>query len=217
VVRRINLVPPNERPRTTTDFGLLLVLVVIVLVVAALAFGYYSVKSNLSGKQDELTGLQQQNTQLQGQLQTLQHFEVLQTKRVAAEQVVQGIYSGRTLVSDILDEMSLVIPDNVWFLNLNLSTANPTQTTAASSSSATSDNVFALDGNTYSMDDVAQVLIRLQLVNGLKDSRLSSAGQAKGTVDPTKHVVGFSAGGSVVNTQPSDTPLPISQVEVQTP
>ena len=218
MVRRINLVPPSERPRTTTDVGLLLVIVVIVLAIAAVGFGYYSVKNSLSAKQDELAGLQQQSAQLQSQLATLQQFEALQSKRVAAEKVVQGIFAGRTLVSNILDEISLVVPDNAWFSNLTLTALIPTTVTPSAGVQALGDNTFTIDGNTYSFEDVAQLLVRLQLVPALKDSvHLASAGQATGNVDPAKHVVGFVIGGSVINTQPSDTPLPLSQVEAESP
>lgn len=216
MVRRINLVPPSERPRTTTDFGVLLLIVLVVIVIAALAFGYYSFKSSLSNKQDELTAVQQQNAQLQGQLETLQQYEALQGKRVEAEKVVQGIYAGRTLVSDILDELSLVVPDTAWFLDLTLTTSDPV-TAATSATQTAASNVFSIDGDTYGFDDVAQILVRLQLVPALTNSRLTSAGPASGTVDPTKHVVGFSVGGTVTNTQPTDTPLPLSQVEVPSP
>ena len=221
MVRRINLVPPSERPRTTTDFGVLLLIVAVVIVIAALAFGYYSFKSSLSSKQDELAAVQQQNAQLQGQLETLQQYEALQGTRVQAEKVVQGIYAGRTLVSDILDELSLVVPDSAWFLDLTLSTSDPVLPGAVATQTA-ADNVFTIDGDTYGFDDVAQILVRLQLVPGLADPRnplprLTSAGQPGGSVDPTKHVVGFSVAGTVTNTQPADKPLPLSQVEVPSP
>jgi Tfp pilus assembly protein PilN len=216
VVRRINLVPPSERPRTTTDFGVLLVIVLVVIVVAALAFGYYSFKSSLSSKQDELVAVQQQNAQLQGQLETLQQYEALQGKRVQAEKVVQGIYVGRTMVSDILDELSLVVPDTAWFLDLALTTSDPVPAATVATQTA-SGNVFSIDGETYGFDDVAQMLVRLQLVPALTDSRLSSAGPPGSNVDPTKHVVGFTVAGTVTNTQPADKPLPLSQVEVPSP
>jgi Tfp pilus assembly protein PilN len=216
VVRRINLVPPSERPRTTTDFGVLLLIVLVVIVVAALAFGYYSFKSSLSSKQDELAAVQQQNAQLQGQLETLQQYEALQGKRVQAEKVVQGIYVGRTMVSDILDELSLVVPDTAWFLDLTLTTSDPVPQATVATQTAP-DNVFSIDGDTYGFDDVAQILVRLQLVPALTDSRLSSAGPPGGNVDPTKHVVGFTVAGTVTNIQPADKPLPLSQVEVPSP
>ena len=216
MVRRINLVPPSERPRTSTDFGVLLVIVLVVIVVAALAFGYYSFKSSLSSKQDELTAVQQQNAQLQGQLETLQQYEALQGKRVLAEKAVQGIYAERTMVSDILDELSLVVPDTAWFLDLTLTTSDPVPPGTVTTQTA-ADNVFSIDGDTYGFDDVAQILVRLQLVPALTDSRLSSAGPAGGNVDATKHVVGFTVGGTVTNTQPADKPLPLSQVEVPSP
>lgn len=213
MVRRINLVPPSERPRTSTDFGVLLLIVLVVIVIAALGFGYYTFKSSLSSKQDELAAVQQQNAQLQGQLETLQQYEALQGKRVNAEKIVQGIYAGRTPVSDILDELSLVIPDTAWFADLTLTTSDPVPAGTVATQSA-ADNVFTIDGDTYGFDEVAQVLVRLQLIPGLTNSRLTSAGPPVGNVDLTKHVVGFTVGGSVTNSQAADKPLPLSQVEV---
>jgi hypothetical protein len=77
------------------------------------------------------------------------------------------------------------------------------------------DNTLSLEGNTYSFEDVAQVLVRLQLIPALSQIDLNSAGEPVGAVDDTQSVKGFSIGALVNNTQPEDAPLPMSQVEVE--
>jgi Tfp pilus assembly protein PilN len=73
---------------------------------------------------------------------------VLAEQRSATEKVVQSVYAQRTLVADILDEMSLVVPENVWFQSLSITTADPAPT--AVGAGAPADNSLSLEGNTYS-------------------------------------------------------------------
>jgi Tfp pilus assembly protein PilN len=222
VPRRINLVPPGERPRTTTNVGLLALVVLAVVVVFGLGFGYYIFSSGLSDRKQELQTAQQRTTQLQADVQALQQYETLQARRVEAEKVVQQIYAGRTLVADVLDDLSLVVPETVWFQSLKLSTADPTPATTSSGAPATvaaqttsGNNTFTIEGNTYTFEDIANFLVRLQLIPSLRQVNLAAAGEPKGDTDPEKRVKGFSIRGFIENTQSVETPLPLSQVEVQ--
>ena len=124
-MRRINLVPPSERPRTTTDVGLLLMLVLTIVVVFGLGFGYYLLSNQLADKEQELADLEQQVAQVEAQVAALRQYEVVKIQRDQMEAVVQGIYSARTTVSGILDDISLVVPNTIWFQSLGLSVADP--------------------------------------------------------------------------------------------
>jgi len=79
---------------------------------------------------------------------------------------------------------------------------------------ASSDNKMSLEGNTYSFEDVAQFLVRLQLIPALAEIDLASAGEPIGSVDDTKGVKAL-VGGHGEHTQPPDAPLPMSQVELE--
>jgi len=212
MARRINLIPLQDRTRTNTDLALLALVAAALLIVFGLGFGYYLLSNTLGDRERELAEIEQQASLLEAQVAQLNQYEALQTQRIRAEGVVQGIYASRTLVSDILDSVSLVVPEAVWFQNLTLATSDP----AAGSADATplADNELSIDGSTYSFEDVAQVLVRLQLVPSLEDVELVSAGQASQSSDPTQDIKGFSIEAAVINTQPEDTPLPLSQVEV---
>ncbi|MBC7292733.1 MAG: PilN domain-containing protein [Thermoleophilia bacterium] len=220
MARRINLVPASERPRTTTDVGLLGLLALVIVVIFGLGFGYYLLSSSLSDRKHELADLQAQVSQLEVQVANLRAYERLQAQRVNVEKVVQSIFAGRTLVGNILDDLSLVVPENVWFQSLALTTADPgaaKEEAAAAGGARTStavDTRMSIEGNTYTFEDVAVLLVRLQLIPELANIHLVSAGEPKGNTDPAKNVRGFTVDADVVNKQPADTPLPVSKVEV---
>jgi len=54
--------------------------------------------------------LQTERAALEAKVAALQAYERLAVDRASAETVVQGIYAGRTVVADILDDLSLVVP-----------------------------------------------------------------------------------------------------------
>jgi Tfp pilus assembly protein PilN len=217
--RRINLVPQSERARTTTDVGMLSLLAVFVLVIFAIGLSYYVLNGRLDTKQQDLADVQQQVSQLQAQVASLDKFALLSAQREKAEATVQQIYAGRTLVASLLDDVSLVIPDDAWFGSLTLQTSDPVNKTTAAGGAAAAQgaNTVSIEGNTYSFEGVAQVLVRLKLIPSLTAVSLVSAGAPAGDVDPARGVKGFTATALVVNDQSPDTPLPVSQAEVVVP
>jgi Tfp pilus assembly protein PilN len=214
VAKRINLVPQGERARTTTNVAMLGVVAAAILVLFGLGLGYYLLHNSLGDRQQELQDVETQTNLLEAQVNALSQYERLAAVRAKTEGVVQTIYAGRTLVADLMDALSLVVPENVWFTSLTLGTSDP-GSEAANTGSVGRDNRLGLQGNTYSFEDVAQFLVRLQLVPALTGVDLVSAGTASGSTDSTKDVKGFSINAVVSNTQPVDTPLPVSQVEVE--
>jgi Tfp pilus assembly protein PilN len=213
--RRINLIPRGERARTSTNVGMLAVVVAAIVVMFALALGYYMFTNTRSDRETELQQVQLERESLDAQVSALQAYERLAEQRRDKETVVQGIYAGRTLVAQLLGDVSLVVPDNAWFISLSMSVADPGA--LASDSGEVSGGSLSLEGNTYSFKDVARVLVLLQLIEALSNVDLESAGAAIGDVDPNKGVKGFSIGAVVNNTQKVDAPLPLSQVEVEGP
>jgi Tfp pilus assembly protein PilN len=208
MARRINLVPQAERARTTTNFGVLGFVAAVIIVLFALGLGYYMFSNTLDERERELSEVKEETQQLQAQVKALAKYGELDAERKRVEGVVESAYVGRTLVSEILDKLSLVVPENVWFSSLTLSAAEPSANPGGQGS-------LSIAGNTYSFEDVAQFLVRLQLVPALGSIKLDSAAESTGNVDPTKQVKGFSISASVKNTQAEDTPLPVSQVEVE--
>ena len=134
------------------------------------------------------------------------------------EAVVEGIYSARTTVSGILDDISLVVPNTIWFQSLGLTVADPVMadgTAGRTPSDPSEDTMLSVEGTTYTFQDVAQLLVRFQLVPSLKGVELMSAAGDSGG-DTGQELKTFSISGSVVDTSP-DEELPVSQIQVDVP
>ena len=218
MARRINLIPRSERPRTRTDYGLLAMVGLFIIVIFALAFGYYSFSNVLEQRKQELGDLQVQTAALEQQVQSLQQYAQLASQRENIQAVVQSIYANRTLLSDVLDAVSLVVPENAWFQTIDLQAADPIS--AKSSSAATTTPAAAqagkisIDGETYSFEDVSRLIVRLQLIPSLSNIQLTAANQTQKADGAQLAVKGFSIGAAVVNNEPGGT-LPLTDVEVQ--
>jgi Tfp pilus assembly protein PilN len=217
MVRRINLVPASERRRTETDVGMLVLIVIAVVVVAAVVGSYVFLSGERTARQEELNRLQAEIRQIQTELAGLAGFERLQAEKDALEKTVQQAYVSRTLVSEILGDLSLVIPETAWLGSLSLESP-PAVVVGAQAPDPESKTVplgtFTVEGNTYSFEEVAGVLVRFETIPALVEVTLGNAGDPRGSVDPNVEVRGFTISAGVKNAQPDDTPLPVSRVEV---
>ena len=94
--------------------------------------------------------------------------------------MVQSIYSSRTLLSDVLDAVSLVVPENAWFQSLQLTASDPVPAgDRRGRASSAGDGKISIEGQTYSFEDVSRLIVRLQLIPSLTGVELTSANQAQ--------------------------------------
>ena len=214
MARRINLIPRSERPRTRTDWGLLAMVGVFIIVIFALVFGYYTFNNTLGQRKQELADLQVQTAALEQQVAALQQYEQLASARKNIEGVVSNLYGGRTLLSDVLDAVSLVIPENVWLESLDLTASDPIA--AAGGAVPVDAGTISIVGKTYSFEDVSRVIVRLQLIPSLRNVQLTSTNQTQKAEGVQLGVKGFTITASVVNDD-SGRKLPLTDVEVQAP
>jgi Tfp pilus assembly protein PilN len=217
--RRINLLAKAERVRTATNVPALALMVGAVIVVFGLGLGYFLLSSERSSAQDQVVQLQSTRAKLEAQIQELDKYKQLATQVSEREELVRGVYAGRTLVSEVLSDLSRALPDNVWITGMTMTAGDPQEKAAEGSPAAgtvvSGVGSLSMQGDTYSFPDVALLLVRLRLVPALNGITLSSAGEPMGSVDPTKHVRGFSLTATVINSQAADTQLPMSGVEVE--
>lgn len=211
MARRINLVPAEARARTTTNVAMLGFVAVAIIVLFALGLGYYMFSNSLNDREEELAEVRQETQALQSQVAALAKYDSLASDRTSAESAIQGIYAGRTLVSDFLNSLSLVVPENVWLADLQVSTVDPGLSSAGPDVSL--DNAVSFSGSTYSFEDVAQLLVRLQLIPSLANVELQGAagGQGGGAEGDVKS---FSI-QATLSPPIEEAVLPVSQVEVE--
>lgn len=214
MLRRINLIPQSERARTQSDAGMLALIIVGAVVLAAIAFTYVYYNGVLKDRQQELASLQSQTAQVQNQLNALAEYQALDVKRQNAEAVVQHIYSGRTLVSQTLGDLSLVIPKESWLQQMQVSSPAVPAYGAGGDDQDLKAGTFSVSGQTYTFEDVATTMVRLEQIPSLGPVLLTTAGTNDPATSTAKSIKTFTLTASVSNTQPADTPLPISQVQV---
>lgn len=175
-MKRINLLPPEQRTRASRERGLLYVIVFLVAVVLALGLVYLQQSNTLSGKQDDLAALQAETAAVQAQKDALAPYAAIEQTRTSMTETAKTIYVSRVPWSTVLEQVSLVIPENVRLTNLNcavpaamLPGAQPGTEAAAASTDVT------LNGTTYTPDDIAEFMTRLGLIPQLQNIRLTTS------------------------------------------
>ena len=183
-MKRINLLPQEERVKASRERGLIWAILILVLVVVALGLVYVKYRSDVNAKQDELTTIQNETAVVQAKIAELSPYAVLQTQRTAMTQTAKGIYESSVPFSILLQELSLVIPENVRLQSLT-ATVPPAMLPGGAvaepgaAAAATTDVVFT--GQTEKHRDVAEFLTRLGLIPQLKDIILTSSTDAATT------------------------------------
>src|SRR5665648_311030 len=186
-MKRIDLLPPEQRVKASRERGLLWAILILVAVVVALGLVYVWQNGQVSDKQAELDGLTAQTAAVQQQALALRPYAEIQTTRTAMTQAAKGIYDSRVPWSTILREISLVIPENVRLQSLNCAipvTMLPgpaVPPAAAGTAAATTDLTFTgttdltFTGTTYTHKDVAEFMTRLGLIPQLSNIQLTSS------------------------------------------
>ena len=185
-MKRIDLLPPEQRVKASRERGLLWAILALVVIVVALGLVYMWQNSQVTAKQAELDGLTAETAAVQQQAAALAPYAAIQTTRTAMTQTAKGIYDSRVPWSTVLQEISLVIPENVRLQSLSgtvPTTMLPGQavpTTPGAVAAATTDVTFT--GTTYTHQDVAEFMTRLGLIPQLSNVQLASSTGAAATV-----------------------------------
>jgi len=189
-MKRIDLLPPEQRVKASRERGLLWAILILVAIVVALGMVYMWQNSQVSDKQAELDAITAQLAVEQQKAADLAPYAQIQTTRTAMTATAQGIYYSRVPWSTILQEISLVIPENVRLQSLSgtvpatMLPGPAVPATAGAVAAATTDITFA--GTTYTHKDVAEFMTRLGLIPQLSNVQLaSSAGAAAAATDGT--------------------------------
>jgi Tfp pilus assembly protein PilN len=134
---RLNLLPPEKikkkrvmaarAPAARPHWWLLIVLPLIVL--AAMGFWYFSLNSQMKGKEKALADAKTELADWQAKNQALQQYKARQEQIVAIEQVAVRALQGRVFWARILNDIAIICPKDVWLTSLNGSTSGGTSGT----------------------------------------------------------------------------------------
>ena len=181
-MRQINLLPPEiaERRRArqitvalgAAGLGLVALLIVVFLVQAA----------RLSGERGNLEEAQDRNAALQRQIAGLQSFATLQQTLRTKEQLLDRLTANEVRWSVLLNDISLVIPSDVWLSNLSGSVQAPAP--GAPVAAAAPIGTIQVSGNTFTHLDVARWLSRIAGVREFAFPYLSLSAKSEAGLAP---------------------------------
>jgi Tfp pilus assembly protein PilN len=190
-MRAINLLPKYEKRRVGPSIPTpvaITVLAGLTLVTALLGLLFVSahgtVKSRgleLAQKQAELAAIP---VPAQSQVQQQDALVADKTARVTA---LNAALSRRIAWDRVLREFALVLPDDVWLLNMSAQAPTSAAASASDSSSTSSSSApalggqlgFNIEGYTYSHDAVARLLTRLSVIPDLEQVQLVTSERTK--------------------------------------
>jgi Fimbrial assembly protein (PilN). len=117
---RINLLPPEERSRAAREQGLLLAIVGLVVLVVALGAVYFMSYRQVSDKKVQLDTISGQVDVANVQLAALKPYAALQVQRQAMDVTAAQILNSRVIMSNVLEEVGLLIPSGVSLTQMNV-------------------------------------------------------------------------------------------------
>ncbi len=160
-MKRINLLPQEERVKASRERGLIWAILILVALVVVLGLVYVKYNNDVGTKQDELTAVQAQTAEVQAQIAALSPYAALQAQRTAMTETAKGIYESSVPFSILLQELSLVIPENVRLQTLT-ATVPPAMLPGAAAAGGTTTGSTATDvtftGQTEQHRDVAEFM-----------------------------------------------------------
>ena len=211
-MKRINLLPPEARVKASRERGLIYAVLLLVVVVVVLGVVYMWQNNIVKTKEDELAQIQAQQQTVAAQAAALAPYAQIQAQRVLMTATGKGIYEARVPWSTILEEVSLVIPDNVRLQTMTCAVPAPMQPGAAAAAGAAPASVdVTFAGMTYTHQDVAEFMTRLGLIPQLTNIQLgSSTGAAASASGSTQSTVSFTVTASL---RPYQTPPPTTALQ----
>ena len=181
---QVNLLPPETRERQVARRQTTLVAVAGAAVIVLIALFYALQVFAQSDVEDQLQQQQQQNAALQQQAAELQKFEDLRTQLQARRSLVAQTLGGEILWSEVLQDLSRVIPPNMWLTSLTASIsgtqtgepgASPAPAPTTGPTSAELIGSLTFQGNSLDTQSLSEWLTRLEQVPGWVNAWLSKA------------------------------------------
>lgn len=200
-MRPVNLIPSDERrgdhtPMRTGAFSYVLIgaLGLALLGMIALAFS----GNQISDRKNEVAQLQQQEQQTTARAQSLEAFTNFRAMQESRSGTVASLAQTRFDWQRVLNELSRVLPSNVWLTQL-AGTANPTVSLSDSPGISSRDSVqgpaLEMVGCAVSQDAVAGLVSNLQEIDGVTRVGVQSSQSADTESSSTSSTTSDSGSG----------------------
>lgn len=165
---RVNLLPREVIERRKYEQLYRYVFIGAVGMVLIVLFAYAGIMLLGQQKSDDLQALQEDSKQYQSQADAFGVFEAKEQELLAREQVAQTALAGRINMGMLAEEVSLVLPDEVWLGSMTISEKDGL-TLAGNTPRSTSESVD------IAYKSIAKLLVRLNELPTLFDVWLVTA------------------------------------------
>lgn len=177
-MRQINLLPSDIAERRRARQITLLMGAAGLALIAVLALVFIVQAARLSGERGKLEAQERTNSRLQRQVTQLQGFAQLQQTLRTKEQLLGQLTAGEVRWSLLLNNISLVIPSDVWLTNFSGSVQVAAGTVPAPTTGPV--GTIQVSGSTFTHLDVARWLSRLTGVDEFLFPYLSLSSKTSG-------------------------------------
>jgi Tfp pilus assembly protein PilN len=150
----------------------------------ALIFLFYLVQvGTLGGVREDIDQQERTNQGIQAQIQTLQEFEDLRAEAQRKQELLDAAFAGEMSFSGVLTDVSRLIPGTAFLNEMSIQMTAPAQPTEPDVPATTPTFVGAISfgGVSTEYDTVADLLTRLERVEGWVNPWVQSAAEAEGT------------------------------------
>jgi len=166
---RVNLLPPEIAERATFQRIQAGLGVAVLAAVGVVGLLYLSASHSVASAQGDLDTATSQASSLQQQSAKYADVTATYARAAAAQATLRTAMGGEIRYSQLLNDLSLTVPSNVWLSSLAYASTPPVVTTATpvagAPAASTSVGTFTATATAFSHDDVA---VWLESVAGLK-------------------------------------------------
>ena len=205
-MRAVNLIPADERRGADRSGGAVYVFLGVLGMLVLLVGVWVLVNNQVTSKQSELEQLRADTTAAQQQAAALAPFRTFSSMREKRVETVKSLAGSRFDWGPVLRKMAMVLPRDVWLTSM-VGTVSPGVNLSTSSGGGDTSSLRAampgpaveLTGCTSSQAEVARVLTRLRLIDGVTRVSLASSkksDRAAGQTQPSGADGGTTGGGA---------------------
>jgi Tfp pilus assembly protein PilN len=202
-MRRMNLLPPELRPRESSRTGSSYVVVGVLAACALALLAYGLVITGVRSDESELASLKAETQDAQARADALSPYREFAAMKDRREQSVRLVADSRFDYERLTRELMRILPGGVWIGHLEVAPAQPTSDVVeAGADSAVAEGTtlppaMKVSGCAPSQDVVADALDRLRALTGATDVTLGSSSRegADGGSSDSRVVSGVGANG----------------------
>lgn len=162
---RVNLLPPEIAERRTFRRVQMGLGTAVLASVGLVGLMFVSASHGVSSANEDLSSATTQHAALTAESAKYRNVTAIYAQAAAAQTQLTTAMGDEVRYSQLLNDLSLAVPSNVWIKNISYSQTPPAQAAGAATAASPAIGSFTVTGVGFSHDDVA---VWLESISGLK-------------------------------------------------